>query len=73
MLQGSVVLGGTLATTTPPAMTGPAHDPLDDLDLAMLRAWLLHQPDDRPVSVYTARRLLATVEAERGLAAEDAA
>jgi hypothetical protein len=47
-----------------------SHDPLDDIDLDMLRAWLLHQPDDRAVSVYTARRMLATIDAERGLAAE---
>ena len=39
----------------------------DDIDLDMLRAWLLHQPDERAVSVYTARRMLATIDAERGL------
>lgn len=56
-----------------PATTGLPHDPLEDIDLDMLRAWLLHQPDDRAVSVYTARRMLATIDAERGLAREDAA
>lgn len=56
-----------------PITHGPPHDPLEDIDLDMLRAWLLHQPDDRAVSVYTARRMLATIDAERGIAAEDAA
>ena len=50
----------------------PPHDPLDAKDLERIRAWLLHQPLTGRVSVYTALRLLATIDAERH-AGEDAA
>ena len=72
MLQGSVVFGGTLDPLTP-AVDGSPHDPLDPSDLERFRAWLVRQPMTGRVSVYAALRILATIDAERGLAAEDAA
>jgi hypothetical protein len=51
----------------------PPHEPLNPSDLERLRVWLARQPLTGRVSVYAVLRLLATLDAERGLAAEDAA
>ena len=56
-----------------PRADAPPHDPLEPADLERLRAWLQRQPVTGRVSVYSALRLIATIDAERGVAAEDAA
>lgn len=53
-----------------PAVDGAPHDPLDPSDLERLRVWLARQPESGRVSVYAALRLLATIDAERGLSVE---
>ena len=49
------------------------HDPLDPAELAQFRAWLAKQPLVGSVSVFAVCRLLATLDAELGLVAEESA
>jgi len=47
---------------------GQPHDPLHPHELSHFRDWLARQPLDGKVSVFSVCRLVATLDAELGLA-----